>query len=67
MLGYNSNAISSHVQLTSRYRVRPTVLYHQGSELSVQVAVEDSVKADISSNTASTTIVVRLLIGVSGG
>ena len=56
----------SHDQSTTRYMVQPTLLYHQGNELFVQVAVDDSVKADIRNNTASTTIVVReLLVGVS--
>ena len=56
----------SHDQSTTRYMVHPTLLYHQGNELFIQVAVEDSVKADISNNTASTTVIVReLLVGVS--
>ena len=46
--------------------IQPTVLYQQGNKLSIQLAVEDSVEADIDSNMASTTIIVReLLVGVS--
>ena len=54
------------IQPTSRYKVQPTLLYQQRSELSIQFAVEDDVEADINSNTANTTIVVReFSIGVS--
>ena len=54
------------IQPTSRYKVQPTLLYQQRSELSIQFAVEDDVEADINSNTANSTIVVReFSIGVS--
>ena len=58
--------IISHAQSTTRYMIQPTLLYQQGNTLSIQLAVEDSIEADINSNMASTTIIVReLLVGVS--
>ena len=58
--------IISHAQSTTRYMIQPTLLYQQGNTLSIQLAVEHSVKVDINSNMASTTIIVReLLVGVS--
>ena len=58
--------IISYAQSTTRYMIQPTLLYQQENSLSIQLAVEDSVEADINSNMASTTIIVReLLVGVS--
>jgi len=54
------------LQPTTRYRVRPTLKYQQGNQLSIQFAVENSVQADINNNNANTTIIVRdFLVGVS--
>lgn len=55
-----------YMQPITKYKIQPRLLYQKKDSLSVTVAVEDSVQADINNNTANTLVVVReFSIGVS--
>ena len=67
-MNMSCNNLLCHIlfQPTTRYRVRPTLMYQQSNQLSIQFVVEHSVQADIYNNNANATVVVRdFLVGVS--